>query len=41
MTIIVKNKDTLLFEDFKFQCSIGRLGLAKNKYEGDRDRRRN
>ena len=36
MTIIVKNKDTLLFEDFKFQCSIGRMGLAKNKYEGDK-----
>ena len=36
MTIIVKNKDTLLFEDFKFQCSIGRMGLTKNKYEGDK-----
>ncbi len=36
MTIIVKNKDTLIFEDFKFQCSIGKLGFTKNKREGDK-----
>ncbi len=36
MTIIVKNKDTLIFENFEFKCSIGKLGLTKNKYEGDK-----
>ena len=36
MTIIIKNKDTLIFEDFKFQCSTGKMGLTKNKYEGDK-----
>ena len=36
MTIIIKNKDTLIFEDFKFRCSIGKNGLTKNKIEGDK-----
>ncbi len=36
MTIIIKNKDTLIFEDFKFKCSIGSKGLTRNKYEGDK-----
>ena len=36
MTIIVKNKDTLIFEDFKFQCSVGKMGVSKNKHEGDK-----
>ena len=36
MTIIIKNKDTLIFEDFKFRCSIGKNGLSKNKIEGDK-----
>ena len=35
MTIIIKNKDTLLFEDFKFKCSVGKKGFSKNKKEGD------
>ena len=36
MTIIVKNKVTLLFDDFIFKCSVGKNGLAKNKVEGDK-----
>ena len=36
MTIILKNKDTLIFDDFIFKCSIGKRGLTKNKYEGDK-----
>ena len=36
MTIYLKNKDTLIFEDFEFKCSIGKKGLSKNKKEGDK-----
>ena len=36
MTIILKNKVTLQFEDFMFQCTIGKKGLVKNKIEGIR-----
>ena len=36
MTIILKNKATLLFDDFIFKCSIGKKGLIKNKIEGDK-----
>ena len=35
MIIIVKNKDTLLIDDFKFKCSIGKKGFYKKKVEGD------
>ena len=35
MTIIIKNKETLLFGDFVFKCSIGKNGFKKNKKEGD------
>ena len=35
MTIILKNKDTLVFDDFYFKCSIGKNGLSKDKKEGD------
>ena len=35
MPIIVKNKGTLLYDDFKFKCSIGKKGFNKNKKEGD------
>ena len=31
MIIIVKNKDTLLFDDFKFKCSIGKKGFSKKR----------
>ena len=36
MTIILKNKVTLLFDDFIFKCSIGKSGLTKSKVEGDK-----
>ena len=35
MTIVIKNKDTLIFDDFKFKCCVGRNGFTKNKVEGD------
>ncbi len=35
MIIIVKNKDTLLIDDFKFRCSVGKKGFCKKKVEGD------
>ena len=35
MTIILKNK-TLIFDDFIFNCSIGKKGLIKKKVEGDK-----
>ena len=35
MTIILKNKDTLVYDDFYFKCSIGKKGLSKSKKEGD------
>ena len=35
MTIIIKNKETLLIEEFKFKCSVGKKGFSINKKEGD------
>ena len=35
MIIELKNKDTLICDDFQFKCSIGKNGLKKNKLEGD------
>ena len=35
MTIIIKNKETLLVDEFKFKCSVGKKGFSKNKIEGD------
>lgn len=35
MTIIIKNKETLVFDDFKFKCSVGKKGFSKKKVEGD------
>ena len=35
MTIFVKNKDTLIFDNFIFKCSIGKKGVTKHKVEGD------
>ena len=35
MIIIIKNKDTLLIDDFKFKCSVGKKGFSKKKIEGD------
>ena len=36
MLINLKNKDTLIIDDFKFKCSIGKNGIKKNKVEGDK-----
>ena len=35
MIIHVKNKNTLIIDDFKFVCCIGENGLKSNKNEGD------
>ena len=35
MLIILKNKDTLIVDDFTFKCSIGKNGLSSRKKEGD------
>tara|TARA_Y100001936_G_C15601076_1_gene421765 strand:- start:52 stop:549 length:498 start_codon:yes stop_codon:yes gene_type:complete len=35
MTIIIKNKETLLIDDFKFKCSVGKNGFSRDKKEGD------
>ena len=35
MTIIIKNKETLLIDDFNFRCSVGKNGFSKDKKEGD------
>jgi len=36
MLIKLKNKDTLIVDEFKFKCSIGKNGLKKLKKEGDK-----
>jgi len=36
MIIQLKNKDTLVIDDFKLKCCIGKNGLKKNKIEGDK-----
>ena len=35
MLIKVKNKDTLIFDEFIFRCSVGKKGISSNKREGD------
>ena len=35
MIILLKNKHTVKFDDFKFKCCIGKKGLTKYKKEGD------
>lgn len=35
MIIIIKNKDTLTFDDFIFKCAIGKKGSTNKKNEGD------
>jgi L,D-peptidoglycan transpeptidase YkuD (ErfK/YbiS/YcfS/YnhG family) len=35
MIIHVPNKNTLIIDDFKFRCCVGRKGLKLNKKEGD------
>ena len=36
MLITLKNKDTLICDNFKFKCSIGKKGLTSQKKEGDK-----
>ena len=36
MLIKLKNKDTLIVDEFEFKCAIGKNGLKKNKIEGDK-----
>ena len=36
MTIIVKDKHTLLYKDFKFKCCVGKNNFSKRKIEGDK-----
>jgi len=36
MTLILKNKHTLVVKDFYFKCCIGKYGLSKKKREGDK-----
>ena len=36
MTIILKDKATLVFDDFIFRCAIGLRGITKKKVEGDK-----
>jgi len=36
MLIRLKNKDTLIINDFKLKCCIGKKGLKKDKIEGDK-----
>ena len=36
MLIRLKNKDTLIIDDFKLKCCIGKKGLKKDKIEGDK-----
>ena len=35
MIIHVRNKNTLIIDDFKLKCCIGKNGLSSNKKEGD------
>ena len=35
MIIHVKNKNTLIIDDFRFKCCIGKNGFISNKKEGD------
>ena len=36
MIITIKNKDTLIFDDFKFKCCVGKKGISGVKIEGDK-----
>jgi L,D-peptidoglycan transpeptidase YkuD (ErfK/YbiS/YcfS/YnhG family) len=35
MQILVKNKYTLLYDEFEFKCSVGKRGITSKKIEGD------
>ena len=36
MIITIKNKNTLILDDFKFKCCVGKYGITKYKVEGDK-----
>ena len=36
MTIKLKNKDTLIYDDFKLKCCVGSNGIKYKKIEGDK-----
>ena len=36
MVILIKNKQTLQIDQFKFKCCIGKHGSTRNKKEGDK-----
>ena len=36
MTIIIKNKERLIYGDFLFKCCVGKKGLTNKKKEGDK-----
>ena len=36
MTIIIKNKETLIFGEFTFKCCVGKHGTTNKKVEGDK-----
>ncbi len=36
MQILVTKKNTLLFKEFKFKCSLGKKGITLRKFEGDK-----
>ena len=40
MIIVIKNKETLLIDDFKLRCVVGKKGINKNKIEGDYTKKR-
>ena len=35
MQIIIIKKDTLIYDEFKFKCSVGKNGISSKKVEGD------
>ena len=36
MIIKVKNKDTLIYDEFTFRCCVGKNGFINKKIEGDK-----
>ena len=36
MTIVVKNKERLIYDDFLFKCCVGKKGFTNKKKEGDK-----
>ena len=36
MQILIKNKDTLLYDEFEFKCCVGENGISYDKKEGDK-----